>query len=88
MTEEQLARANEIMVDIALCNKVVEQTAAERDLTIRFTRDLPIRFTDSLCCEVIPQDTVCMMSPKWLTDVIEHAVIEHRAKLYEEFKGL
>lgn len=80
MTEEKLARANEIMVDIALCNKLVEQTAAKRDLSIRFT--------DPLCHEILPQDTVCMLSPKWLTDVIENAVIEHRAKLYEEFAGL
>lgn len=77
MTDKQFNRAVEIKSGIDWCNDVVHHTANNHKLTLKFTSsDSCIESTDLKAC------------PKWLVDIIEHAVIEHRAKLYEEFAGL
>ena len=77
MTEEQFNRATDIKDDIDWCNDVVHHTVNNHKLTLKFTS------SDS-CIE----STECKACPKWLVDIIENAVIEHRAALYEEFNGL
>lgn len=80
MTEKQLARANEIMLEINTCNEIVKHTAAKDTMVIRFTEPLTV--------ELHTRDTAYITCPEWMRDIIENAVIEHRAALYEEFNGL
>ena len=77
MTDKQFNRAVEIKSGIDWCNSIVHHTAHNHKLTLKFTSsESCIESTDLKTC------------PKWLVDIVENAVIEHRAKLYEEFNGL
>lgn len=77
MTDKQFNRATEIKGGIYWCNDVVQHTANNHKLMLQFTSsDSCIESTEYKAC------------PKWLVEIIENAVIEHRAALYEEFNGL